>query len=191
MRLIKQKQVTSSNWWLLALQAIIAMIVGIAIMAWPKITLAVFIYLFGAFVVVDGLIAMGYAFTKRKEIASWWVILLGGLFAIILGIVTFVYPKSTGLLLLYLVATWALLAGLVAITPAFSSGLSTIQKWAAVVSGILSLLLGGYLFVRPGSGILALTWLVGAFFVTYGLLLLIRVMFPGKAASTSSGVPEV
>jgi uncharacterized membrane protein HdeD (DUF308 family) len=191
MRLIKQIQVTSSNWWLLALEAVVAMIVGIAIMAWPKITLAVFIYLFGAFVVVDGLIAIGYAFARRKELEIWWVILVGGFIAIILGILVFVYPKATGLLLLYMVAAWALLVGIVAIANAFSSGLSTIQKWATVVFGILSLLLSGYLFFRPGSGILALTWLVGAFLVVYGLLLLIRVMFPGKAASPSSQVSDV
>lgn len=188
MRFIARQKVTESNWWLLALEAIIAMVVGIVIMVWPRMTLAVFVYLFGAFVIVDGLIAIGYAFSRRK--GNWGVIVLGGLLAIILGIVTFAFPKSTGLLLLSLVAIWSVVVGLVAVTHAFSSGLSTFQKWANVIFGILALLLGAYIFVHPASGILAFTWLVGAFLVVYGLLLLLRVMFPGRVASTSSQVSE-
>src|SRR5574337_64811 len=122
MRFVARQKVTESNWWLLALEAVIAMIVGIVIMVWPRMTLAVFVYLFGAFVIIDGLIAIGYAFTRRK--GNWGVIVLGGLLAIILGIVAFAFPKSTGLLLLSVVAIWSVVVGLVALIHAFSSGLS-------------------------------------------------------------------
>jgi uncharacterized membrane protein HdeD (DUF308 family) len=190
MRLITSKQITSSNWWLLALQAIVAIIVGIAIIAWPQLSLAVFIYLFGVFVVVDGIVAMGLAITRRKESAGWWAILLGGMLGVIVGILIFVNPRVTGLFMAYLVAIWALVIGIFSLVQAFSPETSSVQRWTAALTGILALLLGVFLFVRPGSGILSLTWLVGAFCIVYGVLLLIRVMFPGKAASISSEVPE-
>lgn len=190
MRLIASRQINSSNWWLAALQAVVAMIVGIIIMVWPKPTLAIFIYLFGVFVVVDGLIAIGLAFARRKTMMLRWPLFLIGLFAILVGIMIFVYPHATGLFLAYLVATWALLVGLYQITNVFFPRRSVAQRLVDAVAGVLSFALALYIYVNPGTGVLSLTWLIGAFCVVYGVLLLIRVMFPGQATSVSSEVPE-
>lgn len=186
MQILKNQPVTQQNWWLLAIRAIVAIIFGIAIIAWPKLTLTVFIYLFGAFVVLDGIFAIGLALSRRKDYVGWWAILLGGLFGIVVGILTFVYPQVSGLFLVYLVATWAILIGIFELVNAFSPDRSTAQRWISALTGLLALLLGVLLFVRPGSGILSVVWLIGAFSIVYGVLLLIRVMFPGKAVDTSS-----
>ncbi len=185
MHLITSKQITSGNWWLVALQAVVAIIFGLVIIAWPQLSLAIFVYLFGAFVVVYGIFTMGLAFSRRKASVGWWIILLGGFFIMIVGIVTFVYPHVTAQFLAYLVAIWALLVGIIELVHAFSPAVSVAHRWLVALGGLLSLLLGVFLFVRPGSGILSLTWLIGAFCIVYGVLLLIRVMFPGKAASIS------
>jgi len=190
MHLITSKQITSGNWWLVALQAVVAIIFGLVIIAWPQLSLAIFVYLFGAFVVVYGIFTMGLAFSRRKASVGWWIILLGGFFIMIVGIVTFVYPHVTAQFLAYPVAIWALLVGIIELVHAFSPAVSVAHRWLVALGGLLSLLLGVFLFVRPGSGILSLTWLIGAFCIVYGVLLLIRVMFPGKAASISSDVPE-
>ncbi len=61
---------------------------------------------------------------------------------------------------------------------------SVAHRWLFVLAGLLSLLLGVFLFVHP-TGILSVVRLIGAFSIVYGALLLTSVMFPGKAAQTS------
>ena len=190
MRIVINRPVNSSNWWLLTLQAIVAAIIGIAIVAWPQLTLAVFIYLFGGFAVVNGIFAIGLAILERKEMPGWWALLLGGLAGIFVGIVVFVYPQVTGQFMVYLVATWALFVGLAYLAGVFSSGYTPTQRVANALIGVLSIALAIWLFVRPGKSVLSLTWLIGAFCIVYGLLLLIHVMFPGSSVSTLSKGPE-
>jgi len=140
--------------------------------------------------VVDGLCAIVLAIARRKTMVSWWALLLLGLFAILVGILCFVYPHVTGLYLAYLAAIWALVVGIYYITNVFLPGRTLAQRIVNGVIGVLAFALAIFIFVNPGTGVLSFTWLIGAFCVVYGVLLLIHVMFPGKAASISSEVPE-
>ena len=188
--LIASRQINSSNWWLVALQGVVTAIIGILIVVLPKPTLAIFIYLFGAFAVIDGLVAIALAISGMKEVRDRWVHLLKGLIGVVVGIVIFVNPEATGVLLAYLIATWALLMGLVQIAHAFLTGYSLAQRLVDALTGVLCIALAVFLYVHPANGVLFLTWLIGAFCIVYGTLLLIRVMFPGKAANISSEAPK-
>ena len=183
MQFLTRKQVTQQNWWLLALGGIVMMIFGLAIIVWPKLPLAIFVYFFGAAAVIYGIFTMYIAFSRSKS-PGWWILLLGGFLSIIVGVLTFLFPHATGQFLVFLVAAWAILMGIVALAHAFSSAPSVTHRWLFVLAGLLSFLLGVFLFVRP-TGILSVVWLIGAFSIVYGALLLISVMFPGKAAQTS------
>jgi uncharacterized membrane protein HdeD (DUF308 family) len=180
---LTRKQVTQQNWWLLALGGVVAIIFGLAIIAWPKLSLAIFVYLFGAAAVVYGIFTMCMAFSRSKS-PGWWILPLGGFLSIVIGVLTFLFPHATGQFLTFLVAAWAILMGIVALVHAFSSAPSVTHRWLFVLAGLLSFLLGVFLFVRP-TGILSVIWLIGAFSIVYGALLLISVMFPGKAAQAS------
>ena len=46
------------------------------------------------------------------------------------------------------------------------------QKWWLVLSGIVSIVFGGFLVVSPAVGALALVWWIGAYAVVFGVLLL-------------------
>lgn len=183
MQRLTRRQANQQNWWLLALGGIVAIIFGIVIMAWPKLSLGIFIYFFGATAVIYGIFTMCMAFYQNKS-PGWWIVPLGGFLSFVIGILTFIFPRITGQVLVYLVAAWALLMGIVAFVHAFSWAPSVTHRWLYVLAGILAFILGVFLFVRP-TGILSVVWLVGAFSIVYGALLLISVMFPGKAAQTS------
>ena len=189
MPFLTRKQVTQQNWWLLALAGVVAMIFGLAIIAWPKLSLAIFVSLFAASAVGYGIFTLFWGFTRQPKRAGWWLLPLGGFLSIVVGILTVVFPHTMGPFLIFLVATWALLMGIIALVHAFSSAPSVTHRWLFVLAGLLSFLLGVFLLVHPG-GILGVVWLIGAFSIVYGGVLLISVMFPGKAAQTTQSDPD-
>ncbi len=108
----------------------------------------------------------------------WWVHLLGGIIRIIIGLIAFFWPGLTALTLLFVFATWAIITGIAQIAFVFTFGGTFAQEWLIAFSGVISLLLGIFLFLRPGAGILSLVWLIGISAIVYGVLLFIRAFQP-------------
>jgi uncharacterized membrane protein HdeD (DUF308 family) len=132
---------------------------------------------------------MCLGFTSRPKLVGWWLLPLGGFLCTVVGVLTVVFPYTTAQFLIFLVATWALLMGIIALVHAFSSAPSVTHRWLFILAGLLSFLLGVFLLVHPG-GILGVVWLIGAFSIVYGGVLLINVMFPGKVAQTTQSDPD-
>ncbi len=91
-----------------------------------------------------------------------------------MGVMAFVWPGITALVLLYLVAIWAILTGIMEISAAFMRRLPVSQEWALGLAGVLSIVFGIILFVRPGAGLLTILWLVGIYAIVFGVLLIVR-----------------
>ncbi len=161
------------NWWVLALRGVFAIIFGVLALIWPALTLLVLITLFGAYALVDGIFAViaGIASYGRNE--RWWAVLLEGVAGIILGVLTFLWPGTTALVLVYFIAAWALITGIFEIVAAIRLRKEIEGEWMMVLSGIVSILFGLFLVVAPGAGALGLTWVIGAYAIVFGILLLI------------------
>ena len=69
----------SRNWWVLALRGVLAIIFGILAFVWPEITLLTLIYLFGAYVLVDGIFAVISGISSYGSNERWWAALLEGI----------------------------------------------------------------------------------------------------------------
>ena len=161
------------NWWALALRGVVAVLFGLAALFLPGITLAVLIALFGAFALVDGIFAIVAAVRAAGRDASWWLLLAEGVFGVLIGILTFIWPGLTALVLLYFVAAWAIVTGVFEIVGAIRLRREIQGEWALIIGGILSVVFGLLLAVLPGVGILALLWIIGAYAVAFGVLLII------------------
>jgi uncharacterized membrane protein HdeD (DUF308 family) len=161
------------NWWVLALRGVFAIIFGVLALIWPGLTLFVLIAMFGAYALVDGIFAViaGIASYGRNE--RWWAVLLEGVAGIILGLLTFFYPGITALVLVYFIAAWALLTGIFEIVAAIRLRKEIEGEWVLALSGIISIIFGVFLVVAPGAGALGLTWLIGAYAIGFGILLIV------------------
>jgi len=178
----------SRNWWALALRGLAAILFGILAFAWPGITLFVLIIFFGAYMLVDGIFAIVAAVRAAGEEARWWLLLLEGILGVFVGLVTFFWPGLTALALLYLIAAWAIVTGIMEIVEAIRLRQEIVGEWALILGGALSLLFGVLLVVIPArAGLLSLTWLIGAYAVAFGVLLVILAFRVRNAPSSSEG----
>ena len=99
------------KWWLLAWRGMVAVLFGWAALVWPGATLTALVLLFGAYALVDGLLALIVSRLDRHEFDHGWVLLHKGLAGIGTGVLTLLWPSVTAQALLYLIAAWAILTG--------------------------------------------------------------------------------
>ncbi len=166
--------------WALILRGILAIVFGVLVWVWPGLSLLVLILLFGIFALASGVSALIAAFRAFHRHRGWWLLAASGLLGIAAGIVAFIWPGETALILLYIVAIWAIVTGVAEIAAAFTPGRTSTDEWLLVLSGVLSIIFGILLFIFPGTGLLALVWLLGLYAILYGITLLFSAFSIGS-----------
>ena len=150
--------------WMLAASGAAAIAFGLLALLWPALTLAIFIFLFGIYALVDGVLALAAMFRAINAHTVWWPYLAVGLLGIGAGIAAFVYPSMTAVVLLYIIATWAMAVGLVQIVSAIIQ-----SQWMPAVLGAVSVVFGLLLFTNPTGGALALVLVIGFVILLWAL----------------------
>src|SRR5437773_4086661 len=163
--------VFTSSWWALVLRGLAAVVFGLLAFMWPNITLTALVFLWGAFALVDGLVAIAAGFKLHGEHKRWWILLLEGLLSVAAGVVAFVLPGITALLLLILIAAWAIVTGAFEIGAAIQLRKYITGEWLLALAGVASVLFGFALLINPNAGAIAVVWLIGAYAIVFGLLL--------------------
>lgn len=161
------------NWWAVALRGLMALIFALAILLWPRLSLLMVVLVFGVYAAIDGVFALISALRAAKEKARWWPFLLEGLIGLTVGVVTFVQPAITARALLWLVAAWALLTGVLRIVAAIRLRREIRGEWLLVLSGLASVGFGVGISLFPEAGALAIVCLLAAFVAVLGVLPLI------------------
>jgi uncharacterized membrane protein HdeD (DUF308 family) len=160
----------AQNWWAIVLRGVCAVLFGVGAFVWPGITLAVLILLYGAYALIEGVLAVAWALVGRRAGPFPWGVFLAGLAGVAVGVVTFFYPGLTALALLYLIAAWAIVRGVFEIIAAIHLRKELENEWLLALSGLLSVVLGVFLVMAPGAGALAVLWWIGAFSIVFGVL---------------------
>jgi uncharacterized membrane protein HdeD (DUF308 family) len=178
----------SRMWWILALQGLASIVFGVLAVVWPGITLLTLIYFFGAFVLVDGVFALGMAlnrlFEREGHVGG---LLLRGLVGIVIGLASFALPGLTALALLLLIAAWAISVGVLEIAAAIRLREEMKGEWAVALAGLISILFGLALIAFPRSGALAVIWTIGIFSIVAGVG---RIMAAFRLRTLSKSVTE-
>ena len=165
--------ILSRNWWALLLRGLIAIVFGFLVWLRPGISLAALVFLFGVYTLADGFLGVWTAISGNREQEYWWVLLLWGLIGIGVGILTFLAPGVTAVVLLFYIAIWAIATGVMEIVAAIRLRREIQGEWLLVLGGLASVLFGAFLMARPIAGALALLWLIGAYAVIFGVVLVI------------------
>jgi uncharacterized membrane protein HdeD (DUF308 family) len=158
------------HWWLVALRGLAAVLFGILAFAWPQITLSFLVALFGAYALVDGVVGLIAAF--RGDAEHRWAMAAEGVVSVLAGLAAFLWPGLTALVLLYIIAFWAIFTGVLEIVGAVRLRRVIRNEWALILGGALSILFGIVLVAAPGAGALAVLWLIGVYAIVFGVTLL-------------------
>jgi uncharacterized membrane protein HdeD (DUF308 family) len=156
------------RWWILLVRGVIAVVFGLLAFAWPGLTIIILTALFAAYALVDGVFALLVGLHSR-----WWVLAMIGVLGIVAGLVAFLSPGLTALTLLLIIATWAILRGIIEIAAAIQLRKVIANEWALILGGICSVVFGIILFARPAVGALAVIWIIGAYALIIGIFLII------------------
>jgi uncharacterized membrane protein HdeD (DUF308 family) len=157
-------------WWVLLLRGVVAIAVGVAAFAWPGLTIAILILLFGAFILFDGITAVIDAIRYRDTVQNWWLWLLDGVLGVVVGLMTLSWPGLTSVVLIWFIAAWSILGGILRIVAAIELRKQVKGEWLLILSGALSVLFGVAIIAVPHAGILSIAWLIGFWAIAFGTL---------------------
>ena len=159
----------AANWWALALRGLVAVLFGLLTLFLPGITLVTLVLLFGAYALVDGVFNVIAFF---RVASHQWALLIEGVIGIIAGVLTFAWPAITAIVLLYLIAFWAILTGILEIVAGIRLRKVITNEWLLLLMGVLSFLFGMLILFAPGAGALAIVLWIGAYALVFGIFLL-------------------
>ncbi|HQR19337.1 MAG TPA: HdeD family acid-resistance protein [Burkholderiaceae bacterium] len=161
------------NWWLVLLRGIAAVAFGVLAWVWPGITLISLALVWGAYALVDGVCALWSGWQTKDHGKPMWQVILIGVLGIAAGLFTFAAPGLTAIALLTLIAAWAIVNGVFQIAAAIRLRKEIASEWLMILSGALSIVFGGLMLTNLEAGALAVAWLIGAFAIAYGALLVV------------------
>ena len=104
-------------------------------------TVVTLVVLYGAFALVDGVLAVAAAISGGAPASRWWLAIVG-LAGIAAGLLTFLWPGVTALVLLIFIAIWAIVTGVLQIVGAIQLRKEIDNEWLLIASGVLSVLFG-------------------------------------------------
>lgn len=176
------------NWWMLALRGAFAVLFGVLAWVWPGITVLALALLFGAYALVDGIVALFHAFKGGVAGQSRGWLAVEGVCGIALGLLALFWPGATAVVLIMVIGAWAIVTGVFEIVAAIWLRRQIRGEGWHILGGALSVVFGVLLLIWPGAGGLALIWLIGLFSIAFGAALIVAA-FRLRSLRAHAGTP--
>jgi uncharacterized membrane protein HdeD (DUF308 family) len=162
--------ILSRKWWLVLIRGMCFIVAGVIAMMWPGITQASLVALFALFAFIDGAVSVVLGMRGEPDGTIWWTMIFLGVLALAAGILAIAWPGLTLLVLLTIIAWFAIIRGLFEIVAAVKLRKVIDDEWVLGLSGAASILFGVLLMARPDKGLLVIALLIGAFMTALGVL---------------------
>jgi uncharacterized membrane protein HdeD (DUF308 family) len=165
--------ILSRNWWMVLVRGLVWILFGVVVFAWPGISLISITLFFGATLLLDGILSVANGIRGRKEHDDWWILLLIGLAGVAVGLFAVLNPGVASLALIFYIAIWAVATGLMQILAAIRLRKVIEGELWLVLGGLATVIFGILLASNPAAGALAVLWLIGAYAVAFGIILVL------------------
>jgi len=159
------------RWWVPVVRGVAAIRFGVLALAAPSIGLFALVIMWGAYAIADGVLSLVLAARAARGGGRFGWYVFEGIVGIGAGVLTFVYPGITALALLFVIASWAILTGIIEIAAAVELRKVVRGEWMLALAGVLSIVFGGLLVAAPGAGALTVVWLIAMYAIVFGGLL--------------------
>ena len=160
------------NWWALLLRGIAAVLFGILAFSVPGATIFALVILFGAYAFIDGVFAIASAVRAAEAHQRWWPLVFEGVVGLAIAAVTLFQPHITAFALYITIAVWAFLTGVFEIVAAIQLRKAIAGEVLLIVSGVLSIVFAALLVTFPQFGALTIVYIIGAYAVIFGVLMI-------------------
>jgi uncharacterized membrane protein HdeD (DUF308 family) len=174
-----------SLWWDMLLLGAVSIIFGLLLFFMPGLSIATFVMLFGFYAFAVGLLLLLQTVTVKD--GYWWARLLGSIAAFAAGAAVFLWPNISALSLLYVIALYFIITGVLQMISSIALSRVFRGEWLYFVSGILSVVVGVILILRPVTGAVALAQTIGIFAIAFGIIVGVLAL---KLQGTMAGVAE-
>jgi uncharacterized membrane protein HdeD (DUF308 family) len=155
----------------LLLRGLVGIAAGLIAMLWPGVTLLFLVTLFGFYAFVDGVTNLVMGLHRTSERGRSGAMVFQGIVGIAAGVLAFIWPGITTLVLVLSIAAWAIITGILEVAAAIRYRRELQREWILVLSGILSIAFGVLLASFPAIGAVGLAWALGAYAAASGILL--------------------
>jgi len=179
----------SRKWWALVLRGSLAVLLGILAFVWPTHTLNAIFILVGIFLIIDGIISAGSSLSHRRQVGTWWIFFAEGLFGLLVGLFALLWPQVAAVALVIIIGVWAVITGILEILGGIGLRATLKGEWLLILGGVLSVVFGLLLILIPSSAVIALMWLIAAYFILFGIVL-IALGFRTRPYRDSPGIED-
>jgi uncharacterized membrane protein HdeD (DUF308 family) len=168
------KRLYHRTWWALVLRGLLALTVGIFILARPLESVAAFALVIAFWALFSGFVDVAHAVELASAMKHWWVLLLSGLVSIGFGVAALVfYPVLSLTFAVLWVAWWLMVTGILGIYGAVQQRNLGIQWGWTAAFGVLSVLAAAFALIVPPVTLVAIMGLIAGFGIVAGLALII------------------
>jgi uncharacterized membrane protein HdeD (DUF308 family) len=160
----------AEHWGLVLAYGLVTLGLGIALVVWPKASVTVFTVLIAIQLIVAGVFRIISALSmSRLDGGARALVGLSGGVALIVGLLVLRDPLQTVVVLGLILGVWWVVAGVIDILGAFISPGSSRRGWD-IVSGVISVLAGGFLLVYTDISLHVLVVFAGIWLILAGAL---------------------
>ena len=173
-------------WWLALTASVFGLVVGIMIIAWPEATLKVVAVLFGAWLLVHGLVRIVQAVSGGGREGTERAILgLVGVFFVGAGILALRNLLASLVVIATVIGLMWLLGGIVDLVAAFSGPGGGVRGWR-IALGLLSIVAAIILLVWPDLTLLTLVYISGIWLVVMGVIQVALVIWARRSLTAAA-----
>jgi uncharacterized membrane protein HdeD (DUF308 family) len=159
----------TSKWWLLLLRGLAAIVVAVIAFVRPGDALIALVLVLGIYAFVAGVLAIMAAVAGMGG-EHWWALLLEGIIAIVAALLIWSWPVASTLAFVYFIAAWLIISGIFQIAAGVRLRDVIDNEWLYILSGIISIAFGVWVFRSGAQGVVATAYLLGWYFLLYGIM---------------------
>ena len=156
----------------LLIRGIVGVVIGILAIVWPGITIAVLVGIFGLYAAIDGVTNLVLGLTRTRTHGRSWAHAVQGIIGIAAGVLTFIWPGVTALVLVLFIGAWAVVTGVLEIAAAIRLRRYIKGEWLLALSGVMSVVFGILVFAFPAAGAVGIAWVLGIYAAAAGMVLI-------------------
>lgn len=136
------------HWGVTVLRGLLYILLAFVAFAFPTLPFESLIALLSTFLLTDGLLVIWVA-THQRRTDGWKIHLLEGVTGIVFGALILVYPHPNTLLVLTLLAGWAVMTGIIKIWSALHMFQDADDEFWLGVSGVFGVAFGLMILIFP------------------------------------------